>query len=233
MATLDRVARQMGCHMWKKIKKIAQLMAALVEGLFRLLGFAGMLVARTPKSLLEMTGLLQPAPQMQAAEEAEEAAAQAKQQSHLGSALDKRSVVWTPEQKTVAITDWCAWRTGQRQGLEPSLAGFSMRERLKMKAADEGTIKVLPLRALPVIEDWLNSPKTVLEPLTPAQLETVKRRHEQLDREAAEGWVRWNAIVDRLDARHSASDIDIAGADDLLRETEEVLSFRPRGYAAA
>jgi hypothetical protein len=203
----------------------------LFENLFGFLGMIVQIVARTPMAMLELFGLVQPLPQQQAAEEAESAATQI--QSQFGSVFDKRSVVWTPDHKLAQIARWCHWRTGVDTGLEPSLAGLSTREILKLKAADEQTLQALTLCTLPQIEQWVQSPKKSLTPLTLSQLETVKRHIEMQNRESEKA--RWNEVVDRLDARREAPGTQAAvdAIDSILRETEVVLKYQPARFSTA
>jgi hypothetical protein len=210
-----------------------------VGGFFgNLFGFLGNIfefAAKLPMAALETFGFVQPVPQQLAAEEAEEAAAQSRQQ-HSGSALRKTNVTWTPEQKLAQIGRWCDWRIGIDTGPEPSLAGLTTSEKLKLKAADELTLKALTRRTLPQVERWMHSPKRALTPLMRNELERVQQSLEMENQKSADTIACWRSISDRYDvggdAFCSAATID-TDADDVIRLAEEALSYRPAGPAFA
>jgi len=197
---------------------------SIFGNLFSLFGAVLQSIARLPKAVLETCGFIQSVPELTAANEAEAALNEARRNPAFGTVLDKRTETWTPEKKTLAIVDWCEWRIGHRPGPEPSLAGLSTRERLKLRAADENTVKVLPLRTLPVIESWLNSPIRALEPQSPSQLAMVKQRMEMEGRESEKARASWIENADRLDPRAAVNDVE---AHNVLRVVEEALNFRP------
>lgn len=209
------------------LKFLRSVFGGLFGGLFNIFYRMSEAVMRTPGALLDLFGMLPTPPQQQAAYEAEEAAAQAQMQ-HFGSSLDKRATVLTPEAKATALVNWIDWKTGVVTGKEPSLDGFSAREKIKLKAANEQTLQALTLRTMPVIEQWLNSPKKALEPLSPAQLTPLEKQMSQFEREGAEMRAKWQATADRAEARHTAMvSSRNETADEAIAEVEAALSYRP------
>jgi hypothetical protein len=203
----------------------------LFGSLFSFLGSAVQVVARMPMALLDLFGLVQPVPQHQAADEAD-AAAELKQ--HFGSALDKKAVTWSPEKKHEMIVRWCHWRTGVEPVPEPSLAGLTIRERLKLKAADELTVQALTPRTLSQIEIWFNSPKKALTPLTPSELASVHRQLRIRNCEGEQAFARSDAIGRDLEAsREIRAAANAVEDDNMIRTIEEALNYRPRGPAYA
>ncbi len=200
--------------MLKFLKSFASIFQTLLGGLFAFFGMAVLQTMDMARNILEVFGLLEPRRRSTAADEAEDAFNEA-QQPQFGSALDKKTVTWTPNQKATQIVRWCYWRTGYQPGPEPSLAGLTTREIIKLKSADETTLKALSLRTLEQIEVWMQSPKKALSPLTPSQLAAAKSP-EKMGREAAEAGAKARLTV-------------AADADSVLREIKETLSFRPAG----
>jgi len=190
-------------------------------GLFRLFGFAFNTFVEVVRRVLETFGFVSPQANDVAAKEAEDAVAR----NAAPFIANRRTVTWLPETKSRAIADWCQWKTGNRPGAEPSLEGLSLKEKLKLRAADEKTLTVLPLRTMSEIEAWFQSPKKALAPLTPKQLAFRKAQFERDKAEAAPVVNRWMAVAAGAD--------DIMEADDLISQIEADLSYPPRGFAAA
>lgn len=189
-------------------------------GLLHLFGLAWNAVVEVARPVLEILGFVSPHANDVAANEAADAVAR----NNSPSAVNRRAVIWSPETKNKAIADWCAWKTGNRPGAEPSLAGLTLKEKLKLRAADERTLTVLPLRTLSEIEAWMQSPKKALPPLMPDQLAFRKAAFEQDNGGIVRVTDRWKAI---------AAGDDLVEADDLVSQIEADLSYQQRGFAAA
>jgi hypothetical protein len=194
----------------------------LLGSILNLFGYIWSAFSRTVRPILEIFGFADPIPEQIAASEAE--AALASPRTH--STLDRRAVCWAPEQKLKAIIDWCEWKTGRSFGPEPSLAGLSVREKIKLKAADEQTLTVLAQRPLAQIDAWMQSSRKALQPLKHSKFGQLQEAQGTLDRQTTPLRDRKNSLG--ADVR-SASLVD--EADNVLRQVEEALSLQTSGLA--
>ncbi|UVF22794.1 hypothetical protein HPT29_027640 (plasmid) [Microvirga terrae] len=192
---------------------------SFIASIFGFFGHVWNAFIQTIRPILEAFGFVHPQPEDITGDVAEGALAEARSQR---SSLDRRPVeVWTTIQRFDAVRRWAIWKTGGKAGPEPSLAGFTLRERLKIKQARPAELDTLAIRHPQEIEMWLTGPSVRLKALTEAEL-TERRPKVAAVYMAAEQW-RANTGMD-MTRREAASNRSSARAKALLAETNELMA---------
>lgn len=189
---------------------------AAVGGLFSIFGHLWGAFSNFMRPVLETFGFIKPQRPDTAAELAEdaldEAEAAEKNRFEQSSSLDRKPVEkWSIVERLDAITRWTHWKKEGKVGPEPSLAGFTFRERMRLKQAKDIELDALIIRYPHEINEWLTGPSPRLKPLTEEQLaqrkpqldaltKSVEEWCANLERETAEKEAIHNALIKRSNA---------------------------------
>jgi hypothetical protein len=191
---------------------------SFLKSIFGIFGHIWGALIWTIRPILEVFGFVHPRPEDIAGDIGEDALDHARSQRSL---LDRRPVEkWTTIQRFDAISRWAAWKVNGRSGPEPSLAGFTLRERMKIKQARSVELNALVLRYPHEIEAWLTGPAARLTPLKEAELGQRRPEVNAMLNESEE----WQAALANDMAYHGArSAVPSAKTASLLAETNELM----------